>query len=673
MVLRKLLTGLILIVHSGWAAAQPTPQLVALSVKSDGSVTASWTIPAGSFDGFRLYYRPSGTSIPYFSIDFSSSETGGVVPVTDAMTTGYEAFLTTFLGTDVSDESGTLRTILLSVSNAGSGTGIARLDWNKMNAAVAEVYSIQRSDDGITYNPAGETAQQFFYDTIQRYCNPVTIYYKVIAGQGMLDAASSVSSGIFEDDNLPEDPVLSYVTIVDGKAEVHWAHSPTPDVSGYVIGVKEGPNFNDHTTTGYTDFFTDDLTALPTYHDPCNEVVTYVMRAIDQCGNSSSGAVNYLKPHNTILISGDTETLCNRKASLSWNSYKNMMPPVSAYIVMRSFNGGPPVEVGSVPAGTAANYTFIDDELLEPGGSYTYFVRGVNQDNTLSSESCRLELFPDPEQLTAFALDNLTVLNNERIDLYLSGSPASLIAEIEVLRSSEGPALLQPLVRTGWGAGSSLILPEPTAEVTGSSYYYRVVALDPCGFELASSEVMRSIFLELTDMGSGNIRLNWNAIEGWPDGPVAYNVYRFDNGQPAAGFPQQVSPSVLFFNDYASGAEAGRVTYYVEALRADDAVSRSNEVLLPGEADIRMPNAFRAGGLSQEFKPLVRNIEPGFYSMLIYNRWGQLVFETSDYTAGWDGSFNGQAAAAGIYAVIVRYRDFNGADYARKGFVMLFR
>lgn len=671
--LRKLLTGLILIVLSGWAAAQPTPQFVSLSVELDGSVYATWNMPSGSFDGFRLFFRPTGSTGAYNSVDFPATVDEGFLPVSDGMTIGYEAFLITFNSSGVSGDSNRLRTIMLLVSNGGTGTGIARLDWNSMKLGGGEFYIVYRSENGIDFTRVGETTQLFCYDTVNALCDPVTMYYRVVYETGIYYAASSISSGIFEDDNLPEDPVLSYVTIVDGNAEVHWAHSSTPDVSGYVIGVKEGPNFNDHTTTGYTDFFTDDLTSLPTYHDPCNEVVTYVMRAIDQCGNSSSGAVNYLKPHNTILISGDTETLCDRKASLSWNSYKNMMPPVSTYIVMRSFNGGPPVEVGSVSAGSAATYTFIDDELLEPGGSYTYYVRGVNQDNTLSSESCRLELFPDPEQLADFALDNLTVLNNERIDLYLSGSPASLIAEIEVLRSSEGPASLQPLLKTFWGAGSSLILPEPTAEVTGSSYYYRVVALDPCGFELASSAVMRSIFLELTDMGSGNIRLNWNAIEGWPDGPVAYNVYRFDNGQPAAGFPQQVSPSVLFFNDYASGAEAGRVTYYVEAIRADDAVSRSNEVLLPGEADIRMPNAFRAGGLSPDFKPLVRNIEPGFYSMLICNRWGQLVFETSDYTAGWDGSFNGQAAAAGIYAVIVRYRDFNGTDYVRKGFVMLFR
>ena len=671
--LRKLLTGLILIVLSGWAAAQPTPQFVSLSVELDGSVYATWNMPSGSFDGFRLFFRPTGSTGAYNSVDFPATVDEGFLPVSDGMTIGYEAFLITFNSSGVSGDSNRLRTIMLLVSNGGTGTGIARLDWNSMKLGGGEFYIVYRSENGIDFTRVGETTQLFCYDTVNALCDPVTMYYRVVYETGIYYAASSISSGIFEDDNLPEDPVLSYVTIVDGNAEVHWAHSSTSDVSGYVIGVKEGPNFNDHTTTGYTDFFTDDLTSLPTYHDPCNEVVTYVMRAIDQCGNSSSGAVNYLKPHNTILISGDTETLCDRKASLSWNSYKNMMPPVSTYIVMRSFNGGPPVEVGSVSAGSAATYTFIDDELLEPGGSYTYYVRGINQDNTLSSESCRLELFPDPEQLADFALDNLTVLNNERIDLYLSGSPASLIAEIEVLRSSEGPASLQPLLKTFWGAGSSLILPEPTAEVTGSSYYYRVVALDPCGFELASSAVMRSIFLELTDMGSGNIRLNWNAIEGWPDGPVAYNVYRFDNGQPAAGFPQQVSPSVLFFNDYASGAEAGRVTYYVEAIRADDAVSRSNEVLLPGEADIRMPNAFRAGGLSPEFKPLVRNIEPGFYSMLIFNRWGQLVFETSDYTAGWDGSFNGQAAAAGIYAVIVRYRDFNGTDYVRKGFVMLFR
>jgi gliding motility-associated-like protein len=33
----------------------------------------------------------------------------------------------------------------------------------------------------------------------------------------------------------------------------------------------------------------------------------------------------------------------------------------------------------------------------------------------------------------------------------------------------------------------------------------------------------------------------------------------------------------------------------------------------------------------------------------IYNRWGELVFQTNDINAGWDGTFNGSPEPIGVY------------------------
>ncbi len=674
-VLRYCYTVLFLLATVLPVFSQPVPQLMGASVEADGSVLVSWEIPSGSFDGFRLFYRPTGSSIPFNSVDFLPMDNSGSIPVTDAMTKGYEVFLATYNQSGVSGSSDVLRTMILLVSNGGTGTGIARLDWNNLSVSGGEIYHIYRSDDGAGFTEVGTTVKLIYYDTLNTYCNPSTIYYRVEVRNGLVSSKSSVSSGIFKDDNLPEDPVLSYVTIVNGQAEVHWNHSPSPDVNGYMIGIREGMSFNDHTNVGYVTSFTDDLTSLPTYHDPCSEVVTYVIRALDQCGNSSSGAVNYQYPHNTILIGGNTESLCHRKATLNWNAYKNMQPPVSEYKIMRSFNGAPAIEIGAVAESGATNYSFVDDEMLEAGGSYSYYIRAVNAGNSLASESCRLLLVPDPELLTSFRFENLTVSDDSRIDLFLFGEPYPLISEIEVLRSATGPATMQQLAKTDWAGQENWWLPDISALVNETSYYYQVIALDRCGFELEASSVMRSIYLELDDLGDGNIRLGWNALEGWPGGPSSYLIYRFEDNQQVSGYPKQVPPSVLTFNDHITGAEAGVTTFYVEAESGNPAgkVSRSNKVTVEGEAEVQLPNAFRPGGVNTVYRPLVRNIDPANFSMMIYNRWGQLIYETSDYSAGWDGSSGGRNADTGIYAVIVKYRDFKGVIKSAIGSVMLFR
>ena len=62
----------------------------------------------------------------------------------------------------------------------------------------------------------------------------------------------------------------------------------------------------------------------------------------------------------------------------------------------------------------------------------------------------------------------------------------------------------------------------------------------------------------------------------------------------------------------------------------------SNEALVP--------NAFTPNGdnVNDLFQGIAYNLNS--YHMVIYNRWGQLVYETNtaDYYAGWDGKYQGE-------------------------------
>jgi gliding motility-associated-like protein len=45
--------------------------------------------------------------------------------------------------------------------------------------------------------------------------------------------------------------------------------------------------------------------------------------------------------------------------------------------------------------------------------------------------------------------------------------------------------------------------------------------------------------------------------------------------------------------------------------------------------------------------------------MFIYNRWGELIFETHDATRGWDGSYgmDGRDVQQGIYTYKIMYKN----------------
>jgi len=41
--------------------------------------------------------------------------------------------------------------------------------------------------------------------------------------------------------------------------------------------------------------------------------------------------------------------------------------------------------------------------------------------------------------------------------------------------------------------------------------------------------------------------------------------------------------------------------------------------------------------------------------MKIFNRWGQMVFESSEISLGWDGTYQGKPAPAGTYVYRIEY------------------
>jgi gliding motility-associated-like protein len=60
--------------------------------------------------------------------------------------------------------------------------------------------------------------------------------------------------------------------------------------------------------------------------------------------------------------------------------------------------------------------------------------------------------------------------------------------------------------------------------------------------------------------------------------------------------------------------------------------------------------------------------------MQIFNRWGQLIFQSNDIRKGWDGSVNGQAQNTGQYVWQISYKLINQPEpFSLRGVVTLIR
>lgn len=89
---------------------------------------------------------------------------------------------------------------------------------------------------------------------------------------------------------------------------------------------------------------------------------------------------------------------------------------------------------------------------------------------------------------------------------------------------------------------------------------------------------------------------------------------------------------------------------------------------------IYVPNVFTPNGDRRNDR--FRITAPGITEIQffrIFNRYGQLVYNSISSKDGWDGTVNGQAQPAGTYVWMVKGKDFTGRVHEQKGVFMLVR
>jgi len=88
-------------------------------------------------------------------------------------------------------------------------------------------------------------------------------------------------------------------------------------------------------------------------------------------------------------------------------------------------------------------------------------------------------------------------------------------------------------------------------------------------------------------------------------------------------------------------------------------------------ADI--PDAFTPNGDGKNEIFYVRGFGISKMDLRIYNRWGQLVFETTNQDIGWDGKFKGVLQPLDTYAYTLVVEFTNGTKFSKKGDLTLIR
>ncbi len=117
-------------------------------------------------------------------------------------------------------------------------------------------------------------------------------------------------------------------------------------------------------------------------------------------------------------------------------------------------------------------------------------------------------------------------------------------------------------------------------------------------------------------------------------------------------------------------------TYWLQVTDNNNCQGRDSTVVVARDCltGVWVPNAFTPGGdgVNDFFRPQVSGLLLA-YHFNVYNRFGELVFSSTDPLRAWDGTFRGGRQPSGVFTWVFRYQLQGQEPKTEKGTVMLIR
>lgn len=269
------------------------------------------------------------------------------------------------------------------------------------------------------------------------------------------------------------------------------------------------------------------------------------------------------------------------------------------------------------------------------------------------------------------------------LDLVVSPPPVVQFTSTEVCKgnvtefSSAGSSATAPdqVVSWQWSFGDG-----QTASVPNPGHTYLTAGIFAATLEITSQNGCTASLTQ--DVG----------VNALPDADFSYSpndisaadpTVQFTNLSVAANsylwiFDYNDETSTEFSPEYVYPQSEGSYVVKLIALANNGCVDSIQQTITVGNGLVfYIPNSFtpNGDGINDTFLPVFTSgMDEANYRFTLFNRWGEMVFESTDMTLGWDGKFENELVQAGTYIWDIRFqhRD-SGASEQMSGHVVLLK
>ncbi|MFM7310798.1 MAG: gliding motility-associated C-terminal domain-containing protein, partial [Flavobacteriales bacterium] len=370
---------------------------------------------------------------------------------------------------------------------------------------------------------------------------------------------------------------------------------------------------------------------------------------------------------------------CDDHVDISWTPYFSWNTPPSYYIIHRAlsldnqYSNDTYVPIDTVNGTNVLN--FADFQYL-PGGWNFYRVEAVDTllNHRAFSNIRGVEI--NEEIPPAFVrITSVNVTSEKTIEVQVTMSPTSSTFRY-VLQRFDDEMLEWDEVMTYDAQNVGSIRFEDVDLVTDVfAYTYRVMVFNRCGVLKDTTYSAKSILLN--GLASQELLANtliWTGFHYWPEGIQGYDVIRRVGRLGSEDFIIEILPGadLRFEDDLSDFIDTnGEFCYRIDATMATadgtEYSSKSNEICLALEPVIWVPTAMMIGGNNDEFFPVISYADLSNYHLVVYSRWGDIMFETDNIEEHWDGTYNGKVVPNDVYMYALTVDDGRGQAIQRNG------
>lgn len=205
---------------------------------------------------------------------------------------------------------------------------------------------------------------------------------------------------------------------------------------------------------------------------------------------------------------------------------------------------------------------------------------------------------------------------------------------------------------------------------------YQVGYDDVCGNTSLLSTPVCPLKLTGSLEDDNSVTLSWTPYTGWSNNVNSYVVQRYNmNGTLLSSVDVGQSTT---YNDSDNADDEQLIFYRIVAQPNDPLVtaSVSNALRIIKSNRIAYPSAFVPNSTIEEnrtFRVIAKEQYNVAFEMQIFNRWGELLFATTNIQEGWDGTYKGNKMPEGTYVFIAKFTDQAGRTLKHSGNVVLLR